>query len=53
MQCRRVRIPSVEGLLDVAKTRALPGATLADMATQINLVRSHSARPRRLSAGAT
>ena len=31
MQCRRVRIPSVEGLLDVAKTRALPGAALADM----------------------
>ncbi len=31
MQCRRVRIPSVEGLLDVTETRALPGASIADM----------------------
>ena len=31
MQCRRVRVPEVEGLLDVAETRALPGACLADM----------------------
>lgn len=31
MQCRRVRLPSVEGLLDVAETRALPGASIADM----------------------
>ena len=31
MQCRRVRLPSVEGLLDVVETRALPGACVADM----------------------
>ncbi|MEM7286996.1 MAG: RsmE family RNA methyltransferase [Actinomycetota bacterium] len=31
MQCRRVRMPTVEGLLDVAETRALAGASLADM----------------------
>ena len=31
MQCRRVRVPSVEGLLDVAETRALPGVSIADM----------------------
>lgn len=31
MQCRRVRIPSVEGLLDVVDTHALVGAAVADM----------------------
>lgn len=31
MQCRRVRLPTIEGLLDVADVRAMHGATLADM----------------------